>query len=326
MKQLLVAGLSAALVVGATNAGFAQQDDVGNWPERPVKIVVPYAPGGNTDIQARLAAEVLSEATGGTFVVENRPGAGGVIAAESVATAEPDGYTLFMATISQISIAPFTHNITYEPLEDFEPISIIGRNPFVLTVPNSLPADTLKEFVAYAKENPGTLSYGSGGIGGLTHLSAALFVDRADIDIEHIPYAGGAPALNDLLGGTVDMYSGSPSELLPHKDSDRIKFLAVSSEEESPFFPGVPPIADLYPGHAVYTWNGLVAPAGTPDPIIETISTAIQEKMQDPEFLDRLEQLGLEPVMHTPEEFAQQIRRDLEQWGPIIESIGIKPQ
>lgn len=312
--------VAAALLCVAHIAG-AQE-----WPQKPVKIIVPYAPGGNTDSIARIAAERLSSALGQQFVVENKPGAAGLIAAEYVARSPADGYTLFMGTISQISTAPFTNKINYDPLRDFAPISIIGTNPFVITVNATLPVHTLPEFVKYVKMNPHKLNYGSGGTGGFTHLSGALFVQRAGLDMVHVPYKGGAPALADLIGGQVQMYSGSPSEVLSHAKGNKVRLLAISSATRSKHFPELPTIAEYYPGHLALTWNGLLAPGKTPAPIISRISQEIQKAMRDPAFLARLDKIGVDPVLHTPEQFAEQIRQDVERWKTVIENAGIKPE
>jgi tripartite-type tricarboxylate transporter receptor subunit TctC len=320
-RKLLAAGaaLLAALVFSAS--GFAQA-----WPERPVRIVVPFAPGGNTDSIARITAERLTQALGKPFIVENRPGAAGVVAAEYVARAAPDGYILFMSIVTQMAIAPLISKVSYDPIRDFAPISIIGTNPFVIAISSSVPANTLPEFVAYAKANPGKLNYASAGAGSLTHLSATLFVQRAGLQMAHVPYKGGAPALNDLLGGQVHMYSGSPSELLPHAAGGRIRLLAVSSTERSKHLPELPAIAEFFPGHVALTWNGLLAPANTPAPVIDRLSKEVQRAMRDPTFVDRLDKIGVDPVLHAPADFAKTIQRDLEMWREVAGKIGLRPE
>jgi tripartite-type tricarboxylate transporter receptor subunit TctC len=317
MKFPVLAGLAASLIA---LSAFAQQ-----WPQKPVKIVVPYAAGGNTDSLARLASERLS-ALGQQFVIEHRTGAAGLIAAEYVARAPADGYTLFMATLTQIVTAPFTNRINFDPTRDFVPISIIGTNPFIIAVSASVPVNDLPEFVSYTKARPGQLNFASAGYGGLTYLSGALFLQRAGLEVVNVSYKGGAPALIDLLSGQVQMYSGSPSEILPHAKSNRIRLLGVSSEKRMKQLPDVPAIAEFYPGHGAVTWNGLVAPAGTPSAVIMRVSQEIQKAMRDPQFVSQLEQIGVDPVLHTPEEFATAIRREIEQWGALIKAAGIKPE
>jgi tripartite-type tricarboxylate transporter receptor subunit TctC len=294
------------------------------WPERPVRIIVPFAPGGNTDSIARITAERLTQALGRAFVVENRPGAAGVVAAEYVARAAPDGYTLFMSIVTQLAVSPVITKVGYDPIRDFAPISIIGTNPFVIAISSALPAHTLGEFVAYVRANPGKLNYASAGAGSLTHLSATLFVQRAGLQMTHVPYKGGGPALNDLLGGQVQMYSGSPSELLPHAGGGKIRLLAVSSPARSKHLPDLPAIAEFFPGHTALTWNGLVAPAGTPGRVIERLSAEIQQAMRDPAFVERLDRIGVDPVLHTPADFANTIQRDLQMWREVVNKIGLK--
>ena len=314
--------LLALLLAAAVSLPAIAQD----WPARPVRIVVPYAPGGNTDSIARITAERLSSTLGQQFIAENRPGAAGFIAAEFVAKAPPDGYTLFMGTLTQISSAPYTNKLRYDPVKDFAPISVIGTNPFVIAISAALPAKTMAEFVEHVKANAGRLNYGSGGTGGLTHLSGALFLQRAGLQMTHVPYKGGAPALTDLLGGQIQMYSGSPSELLPHLQAGKLRVIGISSPTRSKHMPDVPAIAEAYSGHSAITWNGLLAPAKTPPAIVERISAEIQKAMRDPAFTARLDRIGVDPVLHTPAEFAQQIQREMVQWQRVIEAAGIKPE
>lgn len=313
--------LSLIGVVAALAAGPALSQD---WPVKPPRIIVPYAPGGNTDQIARITAERLSSAIGVQFVVENRAGAAGLVAADYVAKSAPDGYTLFMGTLTQIATAPFTNRITYDPVKDFAPISVIGTNPFVIAISGNLPVRTLPEFVDFAKANAGRLNYGSGGTGGLTHLSGALFVQRAGLQITHVPYKGGAPALADLLGGQVQMYSGSPSEVIPHAQGGKIRLLGISSAKRAKYLPDVPAIAEFYPGHEAVTWNGVLAPARTPLPIINRLSAEIQRAMKDPAFTARLEKIGVDPVLHTPAQFARQIGDEMALWQRVIREAGVK--
>jgi tripartite-type tricarboxylate transporter receptor subunit TctC len=321
LAAALVFPPALSLVALLAPAGVHAQD---NWPVKPPRIIVPYAPGGNTDQIARIAADRLSSAFGVQFVVENRAGAAGLVAADYVAKSPADGYTLFMGTLSQIATAPFTNRITYDPVKDFAPISVIGANPFVITVASALPVRTLAEFVQYVKANPGKLNYGSGGTGGLTHLSGALFVQRAGLVITHIPYKGGAPALADLLGGQVQMYSGSPSEVIQQAQAGKVRLLGISSRERARYLPDVPAIAETYPGHEALTWNGLLAPGRTPPAIIERISGEIMKAMRDPAFTARLERIGVDPVLHTPAQFARQIQAEMALWQKVIRDAGVK--
>lgn len=319
MKPLfryLIASLSVLLL--APLSATAQQ-----WPQRPVRIVVPYAAGGNTDTIARLTAQRLSEALGQQFIVENRGGAGGAIAADFVAKSAPDGYTLCVCALSQLVPVPLTQQVAYDPLKDFTPISNIGANGFVITVNTSVPAKTLPEFIAYAKANPGKLNYGSGGMGSLTHLAAALFVQRVGIDMTHVPYKGGAPALTDTIAGQVQMYAASPSEVIGLTNSDRVRLLGISSLKPISQLPNVPAISQFYPGFQSLTWNGMIGPANMPRSIVDTLSREIMKMLKDPAFIERLQKAGVEPVLTTPEEFAQEIRDEYNMLSEVITKAGI---
>ena len=296
------------------------------WPVKPVRIVVPFSPGGNTDAIARISAERLGAALGQQFIVENRVGAAGMIATEFVARAAADGYTLIMATGSQVITAPFTQKISFDPVAELAPIAVIGANVLVITVPQSLPVNTLREFVDYAKARPGQLNYGSGGSGTITHLSAALFVQRAGLEMTHVPYKGGGPALADVVGGQIQLYSASPSEVIAFRGSNKVKLLGISSEKRNTRLPEVPAIAESYPGHVADTWNGLMAPAKTPPAVIERISRELQKAMSEPAFVERIEKMGLDPVRHTPQEFAESIRMQVNTWREVIRKAGIKPE
>src|SRR2546428_816765 len=215
------------------------------WPQRPVKVIVPFTAGGNTDTQARIISERLSVALGQQFIVENRVGAGGAIAAEFVAKAPADGYTLFFAASSQIMIVPLIQKLNYDPLKDFAPISILGTNPFVLAVHISVPAKTLQDFIDYAKAHPGELNYSSGGTGSATHLAAALFASRAGLKMSHVPYQRGSQSVTDLVGGQIQMVLGNASDMIQHSKSGKIRLLAVSGEKRAPQFPDLPTIPEV---------------------------------------------------------------------------------
>jgi tripartite-type tricarboxylate transporter receptor subunit TctC len=313
--------MRAALLAALLLAGAAAAQD---WPQRPVRVIVPFAAGGNTDQIARIAAERLGGAFGQQFVVENRVGAGGGIAAEFVAKAPPDGYTLFVAAVSQIAILPYVQQVAYDPVKDFTPISNIGTNPFVLGVHVSVPAKDVPEFVRYARERPGQLNYASGGNGTIGHLSAALFVSRAGLAMTHVPYKGGAPAVADLVAGQVQMYFGNASELIQHSRSGKIRLLGVSSGERAPQLPDVPAIAEFYPGFRTLTWNGLLAPAGTPQAIAGRLSAEVQKAVRDPAVAERLQRIGVDPLGSTQAEFAETIRVDSVIWQEAIKAAGMK--
>lgn len=296
------------------------------WPERPVTLVTPFAAGGITDILARLTAERLSKKLGQPFIVEATPGAAGSLAAQRVLKAAPDGNTLFFATLSQIAILPYTNVISFDPQKDFKPISIIATSPFVLTSGKMIKAKNLAEFVAEVKANPGKYPYGSAGSGNLTQLSAALFLKHAGLSMNHVPYRGIAPAFQDMLAGHVGMVSASPVEVKPYIGMSDITFLAVTSPKRSASLPNVPAVAETLPMPPVITWNGLLAPAAAPQAVIDTLSREIMAAEKDPEFLAQLEKLGVDPIVHTPAEFAAMNASDAERWRSIITELGIKPQ
>lgn len=319
MKPLfryLIASLSVLLL--APLSAIAQQ-----WPQRPVRIVVPYAAGGNTDTIARLTAQRLSETLGQQFIVENRGGAGGAIAADFVAKSAPDGYTLCVCALSQLAPVPLTQQVPYDPLKDFTPISNIGANGFVITVSTTVPAKTLQEFITYVKANPNKLNYGSGGMGSLTHLAAALFVQRVGIDMTHVPYKGGAPALTDTIAGQVQMYAASPSEVLGLTNSDRVRLLGISSLQPISQLPNVPAIAQFYPGFQALTWNGMIGPANMPREIVNALSREIMKALKDPAFVEKLQKAGVEPMLTTPEEFTKEIQDEYKMWAEVITKAGI---
>jgi len=319
MRMTRLAAFCALLAVPATALAQA-------WPQRPVKVVVPFAAGGNTDAQARIMAESLRVAFGQPFVVENRAGASGAIAAEFVARAPADGYTLFFAASPQISTVPLVQKVNYDPLRDFAPISIVGINPFVLGVHVSVPAKSLREFVEYAKSRPGQLNYGSAGAGTLIHLSSELFLARAGLRMAHVPYKGGGPAVTDLVAGQVQMVLGNPSDFIQQAKGGRIVLLGVSSARRAPKLPEVPPIADTYPGFDIVTWNGFLAPAATPQAIVEQLAKEVARAVREPVTAQRLEGIGVDPVGNTPAEFTEFIRRDAPLWREAVNAAGIKPE
>ncbi len=313
-SRATLAALALALAVGPAAAA---------WPERTVTLVVPFAPGGITDVMARIAAERLQSKLKQNVIVENTAGAAGTIAAARVARADPDGYTLFFATVNQITIAPFTHKITYDPIKDFAPISIIGTSPFVITIGETVPAKTLPEFISYVQAKPGQVTFGSAGAGSLTHLAAAIFTKAAGLQMAHVPYKGIAPAFQDLVGGHIAMMSPSPVELKPMLATGKLKPLAITDTKATRQMPGVPPITDFVKSEPVVTWNGIMAPSRTPKAVIDLLSKEIQAAEQDPEFIAKLSKIGVDPMLHTPEDFARIIAEDTARWRVIIKDLGL---
>ena len=296
-----------------------------SWPQRPVKIVVPFAPGGNTDSIARITAERLTQGLGQLFIVENKVGAGGAIAADYVAKSPADGYTLLMAAMPVMAILPIITKTNFDPLKDFVAISNVGSNPFVMGVHKSIPATTIEEFVVYVKKNPGKFNYASGGSGSVSHLSAALFVKRAQIEMAHISYKGGAPAVTDLLGGNVQMYFGNFSELFPHVSGGNIRIIGVSSNSRVAQLPQVATIAESgFPGFKTLTWNGLMAPAETSPAIIARLTEAVVKAVKTESTMAKFIQIGVDPIGNSSKEFSETLRSDIAIWSEAAKAANLK--
>jgi tripartite-type tricarboxylate transporter receptor subunit TctC len=318
-RRLLLSGAASVSAFGIRCA-LAE-----SWPERPVTVIVPFAAGGNTDGIARMMAQWLTDIFGKPFVVENRPGAGGAIAAEVVAKAHPDGYTLFVAALPVVAIVPVLNKVHFDPQKDLAPISNVATNPFVLVVNKDLPIKTLKDFVDYVGQRKDQLSYSSGGVGSLNHLSMALFLKQAGLTMTHVPYKGNGPALADVVAGHVPTMFSNLSDALPQAQGGTIRMLAVSGEKRSPLAPQIPTVAESgYPNYKVLTWNGLMAPAGTPPEIIEKLAREIAIAVKDPRFKVQLVQYGVDPLGSTPSEFKAMVARDIAIWTEAINVAGLK--
>jgi tripartite-type tricarboxylate transporter receptor subunit TctC len=297
------------------------------WPQKAVKVVVPFPPGGVTDAIARITAEWLTQRLGQPVVPENRPGASGALAAELVARAEPDGYTLLSAATPQLAVVPYVQKINYDPVKDFAPISIVGTNAFALGCNDKTPVKTLTELVEYSKARPGQLNFASPGSGSVGHLTMALFLARAGLKMEAVLYKGGGPAMVDVIAGHVNCYFGNYNELIPHASSGKVRLLATSGEKRARQLPDVPTVAEQgYPGFRTETWNGYVAPAATPREIVERLSREIALGCKDAAFVGRLDKIGVDAVCSTPAQFEQAIRDDLKLWKEAVAAAGMKAQ
>jgi tripartite-type tricarboxylate transporter receptor subunit TctC len=295
------------------------------WPQQPIRVVVGLAPGGLTDTITRIVAQPMGERLGQPMVVENRPGAAGTIAAEAVARGPADGYTLVMGNLPQMVIIPAMSATRYDPQKDFAPISIVGSNPFVLCVNANIPVHTLAEFISYVRDRPGQLPYGSGGIGNGTHLSMAYFLKIAGLDMIHVPYKGGAPAMADLIAGHVTAIFASSSDALPQIHAGTIRALAVSSGERSRKIPDVPTVSELgFPQFKTITWNGLMAPARTPKDIVDRLAAEVVRAVRDPKVIEHMSNQGIDPVGNTPQQFADTIKSDVALWTEAINAAGVK--
>jgi tripartite-type tricarboxylate transporter receptor subunit TctC len=322
MQKFLVRPLIALiLVLPAAPTLLAQGTD---WPSKTVTVVVPFAAGGNTDVMARMASSRLSAELKQTFVVENRVGAGGALAAAFVAQAAPDGYTLLFGAAPQIAVVPQIQKVSYDPIKDLLPVSVFGTGPFILAINAAIPADTMQAFVAYGKGRK--LNYGSGGTGSIGHLSGALFVARAGFDSVHIPFKGGGPAMTALVGGQIDMYFGNASEIIPHAESGKVRILGVATDKRMPQLPNVPTISELFPNFSLNSWNGFLAPAKTPQVIVDKLAQQVIAAARDPAIIAQLTKLGIEPNGTTPLEFIAQIAREQPQFDAAIKAANMTQQ
>jgi tripartite-type tricarboxylate transporter receptor subunit TctC len=295
------------------------------WPERPVTVVVPFTAGGITDVLARLMSERLRDALKEPFIVENTPGAAGVIAAERVLKAAPDGYTLLFTPIFQITMAHYTTHATFD-LKDFKPITAVGASPFIFTVGAQIPAHTLAEFITYVKTEPGKMTYASAGTGSLSHVTSAAFLKSAGLDMIHVPYRGLGAAFTDLLAGHVAMVSATPVELKSYLDSGKIRPLAVTAAARSKQLPDVPTVGETLKSKPVITYNGLLAPGRTPQGIVDLLAHEIVAAEMNEDFQHRLVSLGVDPIAITPAEFVAIIAEDTERWLDVVRELNLKPQ
>jgi tripartite-type tricarboxylate transporter receptor subunit TctC len=313
--------LATAVLIGFAAASANAQD----YPDRPVRIIVPTPPGGPVDVIARLTANSLQNSLGKAFVVENRAGAGNTIGSKDAAEAAPDGYTLLYSSASGLVIAPLLHpDAGYDPLKSYDPVALVGESSNILVVNPSVPANTVQELVAYAKANPGKVNFSSGGIGVLPHLIGEMFKARAGIDIVHVPYKGGGPSINDVVAGNVQMTFEGTSVLLPLIQAGRLRALAVTTPKRIPQLPDVPTMVESgFPNFVSTSWTGLLAPAHTPQPVIAKLNAAINAGLKTPEFKTALERLSNEPIGGSPADLTAVIKADLDKWSPIVSSLGL---
>jgi tripartite-type tricarboxylate transporter receptor subunit TctC len=326
MKQLAKRLASVAVLagfLGLNGAGVARAQD---YPSQPVRFVVPFAPGGTTDVLARLVGEKLSASLGQQFVVDNQAGAGGNIGTAQVAKAKPDGYTLLMGTVGTHAInASIYPRLPYDPIKDFAPVTLVATVPNVLVVNPEVPANSVAELILLAKEKPGELNFASSGNGTSIHLSGELFKSMTGVDMVHVPYKGSGPAVVDLLGGQVQMMFDNLPSSAPQITAGKLRPLGVTSKERSPTLPDVPTIAEAgLPGYEALSWFGVLAPAGTPDAIVAKLQEEIAAALADPAMRERLAELGAVPVGDTPAEFADFISAETAKWAKVVQEAGIK--
>ena len=296
-----------------------------DWPAKPVKIVVPFTPGGSTDITARLVGNRLQEVWGQTVVVENKPGAGGNIAADMVAHSDADGYTIFIVGPG-MATNPFLYpSLSYDPVKDFDPVTLLITQPNLMCVPNSSPARSVQEFIAFCNDNRGKVTYASSGNGTTLHLSGELFKRLARVEMIHIPYRGGAPAINDLIPGRVDVIFDNMPSILSHVQAGHLRALAVTTKERVGITPEIPTLDESgVPGFDVFSWFGFFVPAKTPPEVIAKINADTNAALAHPPVKTRFEQLGAVPKGSTPEALAAFLKSETDKWGPVIRDARIK--
>lgn len=323
-KGLAALPLMLAGAVGGAAQAQTQTQTQARWtPDKPLRIVVPFAAGGSTDVSARLVASALAERLGQSVLVDNRAGAAGNIGAESVARAEPDGYTLIMATSStHATNAALYKKLSFNPVRDFTPISQIAFVPNLLVVNPDVPVNSVAELVAYAKARPGQLNYGSGGAGSSLHLAAAVFAYRAGIDMVHVPYRGGAPVALDLVSGKLQVSFSPLVEVLQQVRAGKLRPLGVTTARRSALLPDIPAISEVIPGYEVALWNGIMGPAGLPAPAVARLASEMVAIVASQDMRSRLAEQGSDPVGSTPQEFAAFVAAEQPKWAELVRISG----
>jgi tripartite-type tricarboxylate transporter receptor subunit TctC len=320
MKTLIA--LTASLLLAAPLQALAQA-----FPSKPIKIIVTYPPGGGADLMARLVAPKMAEALGQPVVVENKGGASGTIGAAEVARAAPDGYTLMLDAANHAVNPALFAKLPYDPAKAFAPIAVLALYPNILVVTPSFPPKDVKELVALAKSKPGTVAFASSGNGSAQHLAGELFRQKAALDMTHVPYKGGGPALNDVIGGQVPVFFGNMASTLPHVKGGKLRALAITGGKKSAALPEAPTMQEAgVAGYEVYEWNAIFAPAGTPQPVIAKLAEAIAKAVASPEFRDRVGSLGGELTGYGPAEAERFVRQQTEQWGAVVKAGNIKAE
>jgi len=322
-RAVSTAMIAMGLWLGAASLARAEP-----YPLRPIKVIVPTPAGGPVDVIARLVGNYLSAATGQGVVIDNRPGAGNTIGSKEAAQAEPDGYTLLYSSVSGLVLAPMLQkNAGYDPLTSYDPIALVAQSSTILVVHPSVPAKSVQELVAYAKANPGKVNFSSGGIGVLPHLIGEWFKSTAGIDIVHVPYRGGGPSINDLVGGQVQMTFEGTSVLVPLIQAGKLRALATTSPKRIAELPDLPTMAESgFPSFVSTSWTGLLAPAHTPRAVIDRLNALINEGVRSAEFKAALRRLNNEPLGGTPQDFTDMIKGDIGKWAPVVKALGLKAE
>jgi tripartite-type tricarboxylate transporter receptor subunit TctC len=296
------------------------------YPARPLRLITPFPPGGSVDLSARLVGQWLSERLGQQVVIDNRPGAGGNVGSEAAAKAPPDGYTILLCSVANAISATLYDKLGYDFAKDLAPVCGVSRAPNVMVVHPSVPAKSVTEFIAYAKANAGKVNMGSSGIGTSIHVSGELFKLLTGVHMVHVPYRGSAPLLTDLVGGQVQVAFDNLQPSIPHIKAGTLRALAVTTAARSELLPDLPPIADFVPGYDASTWNGVVAPRGTPAEIIERLNKEINAGFADAKFKARLAEMGASPLTGSPADFGKFIAEDIAKWAKVIRAGNIRPE
>ena len=317
LAAVAAAGAASFLLSGAVFAAST-------YPDRPVRLIVGFPPGGAADILARVAAQQLSERLGQQVVVDNRGGAGGLIATETTARANADGYTLLFSSIPHVINPHLYKKVSYDAMKDFAPVVQFVSVPLMMASSNALPVQSVKDLITYAKANPGKLNYGSGGNGSSSHLAVELFKAMAEIRMDHVPYKGTGPLITDMLAGQIGITIASAVPLGPHVRSGKLRGLGVTGPKRSSAFPTIPAIAETVKGYEVINWFGIFAPAGTPKPLTTRINIVLNEALHAPELVKLLQSQGAEAVGGTPEEFERVVRADFAKWGRVVKESGAR--
>jgi tripartite-type tricarboxylate transporter receptor subunit TctC len=320
-RRLLSLAIGIAALSAVSHAAGAQ-----TYPVRPVRIIVGFPPGGGADIVARLTAQWLSERLGQQFIVENRPGAAGNIAAETLVRATPDGYTLAVITVTNSINAALYEKLSFNFIRDVTPVAAIDREPIIMAVHPSFPAKTIPEFIAYARANPGKINFASSGNGTVNHVAGELFKAMASVNMVHVPYRGMAPALTDLLGGQVQLYFGSIPASIEYIKAGKLRALAVTTATRSQALTDIPTVGEFVPGYEAGGWQGVGAPRNTPAEIVNKLNKEINVALADPKMQARLAGLGGTVLPSTPADFGKFIAEETDKWGKVIKFAGIKPE
>jgi tripartite-type tricarboxylate transporter receptor subunit TctC len=320
-RAAIVISIALLLSTIGLRVGRAEAQD---WPTRPVKIVVPYGPGGISDVLARMTADRLGAMFGQRFIVETHPGANGAIGTEYAVRSPADGYTLYHAGGAEFSVVPLMQKLSYDPVKDLTPISMVAINGMAFAVNRDLPIHSLREFIDYARANPGKINYGSVGRGSSSDLAPAAFAAREGLSLVGVPYTATPPSILALIGGTIQLFFGNISDIVGSVQSGDVRLLAVSTAKRLPQFPDVPTVSETVPGFVMTGWNGYFAPAATPRPIVDRLSRAVATICHDPEIVKKMANLSLDAVGGTPEEFAAAIAADLPIYRRAVEAAGLE--